>query len=134
MNNLRLSLIGKWFDMSKVLIKKEDYRGITPYWCNRLLLYNGENKSKKWWAKNFLEMDDLPYYPPLDLQENIKLFCSFKNFDFNTMTLGYPKSGDAERILKFEHAGIEVRAGNPDWGAEPGKIYFVIKHGNLITE
>lgn len=55
-----------------------------------------------------------------------------KKFDFNTMTLGYPKSGDTERILKLEHKGIEIRTGNPDWGAEPGKLYFVILHGKQI--
>jgi len=48
------------------------------------------------------------------------------------MTLGYPKSGDTERILKYEHAGIEIRIGNTDWGAEPDKLYFVIKHGGSI--
>lgn len=37
-----------------------------------------------------------------------------------------------ERILKFEHKGIEIRTGNPDWGAEPNKLYFVIMHGELI--
>lgn len=49
------------------------------------------------------------------------------------MTKGYPKSGDTERILKLEHAGIEVRTGNPEWGAEPDKLYFVIKHGEIIN-
>lgn len=49
------------------------------------------------------------------------------------MTLGYPKSTDTERIIKFEHAGIEIRTGNPEWGAEPGKLYFVIKHGKRIN-
>ena len=48
------------------------------------------------------------------------------------MTLGYPKTGDNERILKLEHKGIEIRTGNPDWGAEPNKIYFVIKHGGSV--
>lgn len=57
----------------------------------------------------------------------------FKNFTQNTMTLGYPKSGDTERILKLEHAGIEIRTGNPEWGAESGKLYFVIKHGKIIN-
>ena len=46
------------------------------------------------------------------------------------MTSGYPASSDGERILHLKHAGIEIREGNPDWGAEPDKLYFVIKHGN----
>ena len=51
-----------------------------------------------------------------------------KPFTQNTMTLGYPKAGDTESILKLPHAGIEIRTGNPEWGAEPEKIYLVIKH------
>lgn len=48
------------------------------------------------------------------------------------MTLGCPKSTDKSRIKEFEHKGIEIRTGNPEWGAEPGKIYFVILHGKEI--
>ena len=57
----------------------------------------------------------------------------FKPFTTNTMTLGYPKSTDAERILKLEHKGIEIRTGNPEWGAEPNKLYFVIMHGTILA-
>lgn len=28
--------------------------------------------------------------------------------------------------------GIEIRTGNPEWGAEPNKVYFVIKHGIIL--
>jgi len=56
-----------------------------------------------------------------------------KTFDCNIMTLGYPKNGDTERILKLEHKGIEIRTGNPEWGAEPNKLYFVIMHGATLT-
>jgi len=45
------------------------------------------------------------------------------------MTLGYPKKDDTERIIQFEHLGIEIRTGKPEWGAEPNKLYFVIKLG-----
>ena len=133
MSNLQMSLKQKWFDMTKSGEKTEDYRAITPYWCNRFLLYQGENKNKKWWRNEFLEMDDLPYYPAVDLKENIDLFCSIKHFDSNVMTLGYPKTNDSERILTYSHQGIEIRTGNPEWGAEPGVLYFVIKHGNPCT-
>ena len=50
------------------------------------------------------------------------------------MTLGYPKSTDKEKILKIEHKGIEIRTGNPVWGAEPNKLYFVIKRGKITTD
>ena len=48
------------------------------------------------------------------------------------MTLGYPKLTDSDRILKIENKGIEIRTGNTEWGAEEGKLYFVIKHGKIL--
>ena len=49
------------------------------------------------------------------------------------MTLGYPSKTDESRILRYEHAGIEIRTGVELWGAEPNKLYFVIKHGKRIN-
>ncbi|MCT3674460.1 hypothetical protein HZQ94_14830 [Elizabethkingia anophelis] len=115
---LRLSLKKKWFEMTKSKIKSEDYRDINDYWIKRLV-----DKNFSWDCNSI---------------EKIKLHLSacpngfFKKFDINTMTLGYPKSDDKERILKLEHKGIEIRTGNPEWGAEPGKLYFVIKHGKIL--
>lgn len=119
---LQMSLKKKWFEMSKANIKKEDYRDLSMYWHSRLCLYKGEKKSIIWWEDYF----DNHYSS--DQEHHI----SFVVFDSNVMTLGYPKSTDTERILNFEHAGIEIRTGNPEWGAEPGKLYFVIKHGKQI--
>jgi len=130
--NLQLSLKKNWYDLTKSGIKREDYREITPYWCNRLLLHEGQTKPKKFWEfcyfgmfvegafKTFYDCPIIHKITPID-------------FTHNTMTLGYPKSGDTERILKLEHKGIEIRTGNPEWGAEPNKLYFVIKHGEIIT-
>ena len=121
---LTLSLKKQWFDLTKSGIKTEDYREITPYFAKRFLKYNDKKMSTSFWAslligKEFFEMffDDI----------------SFENFDSNTMTLGYPKSSDSERILKLEHKGIEIRTGNPEWGAEPNKLYFVILHGSFLA-
>lgn len=104
--NFQASLKQKWFDMTKAGIKTEDYREINSYWIKRL---------GKTFTIHGMFMTFLP-----------------KKFEYNIMTLGYPKSTDKDRILKFEHAGIEIRTGNTEWGAEPGKMYFVIKHGKKI--
>lgn len=128
--NLQLSLIKKWFDLTKT-VKGEDYRSITPYWCNRLLSWKGKPKSKKWWHDEFFEGFNIGYTVD-SIIENSNI--GFSSFECNIMTLGYPKSMDSDRILKYEHAGIEIRTGNPDWGAEPGKLYFVIKHGKRILQ
>jgi hypothetical protein len=127
--NLQLPLKKQWFDMTKSGDKLEDYREITPYWCSRLMLYNGSNYSQEMykrlldkWGKDFLKK----------LTESQLNQDTFKKFTTNTLTLGYPKSTDNERIIKFEHAGIEIRTGVQEWGAEPNKLYFVIKHGKKL--
>lgn len=128
MKNLQLSLKAKWFELTKQGIKTEDYREINAYWFKRFV-FN--------WEKVY------SYVSISDKNEDIDVLnlCkdsfwnktfAFKPFDCNTMTLGYPKSTNTDRILKLEHKGIEIRTGNPEWGAEPGKIYFVILHGKII--
>lgn len=117
MTELRLSLKTKWFEMTKAGIKTEDYREINDYWNKRLVKY----------CSNYSHLLHQPHLLSLG---RFKLI--FKDFDHNVMTLGYPKAGDTSRILKLEHKGIEIRTGNPEWGAEPNKLYFVIKHGQII--
>lgn len=114
MNNLQLSLKKKWFEMTKDGIKTEDYREITPYWIKRLV-YDGFYIHP---MTNCIEVSKGRFHP-------------IKYFEYNIMTLGYPKSTDSDRVVKFKHKGIEIREGNPEWGAEPGKLYFVIMHGSL---
>ena len=127
---LRLSLYTEFFEHTKT-DKKEDYRLITPYWCNRLLLWQGKNISKLQWAKTIGHSDLSTEFL---LKKYITLgFITSKRFTENIMTLGYPKSTDTDKILRLEHKGIEIRTGNPEWGAEPNKIYFVIMHGDLIN-
>jgi len=127
---LRLPLETKWYKMTEERIKPEDYRLITPYWCNRLLLYGGKSLSKSKWSKKFFGFQ--PVIGDILSRYTNAGGMTFKPFTQNIMTLGYPKSDDEERILKLEHKGIEIRTGNPEWGAESSKVYFVIKHGEVI--
>ena len=127
--NLQLSLKKNWFEMTKSGIKTEDYREITAYWIKRLF----QNIILDRYSISQI-LVDLKY-----CKNNIDALCvinnwflSFSKFETNTMTLGYPKTGDTERILKLEHKGIEIRTGNPERGAEPNKLYFVIKHGLVL--
>jgi hypothetical protein len=130
--NLQLSLKKQWFDMTKSGIKTEDYREITPYWCNRFIQFRYENKSVKWWNEEYFFIDGTPC-DILEIVDNILLFCSFKKFNHNVMTLGYPKSTDTEKILKFKNDGIEIGYGKSEWGADPKKLYFIVKHGEKIS-
>jgi len=130
MANLQLSLKKKWFEMTKVGIKSEDYREINSYWCSILLLENGIKRKREFW-KSFDGEIRLHFINCLKNSLKVKK-TYFIKIDTNTMTLGYPKLTDTDRILKFEHKGIEIGTGKPEWGAEPDKIYFIIKHGKLL--
>lgn len=128
--NLQLSLKRQWFEMTESGVKPEDYREITPYWCNRLLLRFGIARPIWWWKDAKMYEKELFIN---HIQNNLKYeYYTFKQFDYNIMTLGYPKATDTSRILKIEHKGIEIRTGNPEWGAEERKLYFIIKHGEIL--
>jgi len=47
-------------------------------------------------------------------------------YDCLVFTLGYPKADNTERRLEFKNPKIRIGTGRPEWGAEPGKRYFVI--------
>lgn len=122
---LHLSLKTKWFEMTKAGIKTEDYREVNHYWIKRLMTkkYNNIYPIEQEAIDGILKHIDPNY-----LVKNHS-----KKFNLNTMTLGYPSRDNTERILKLEHKGIELRTGNPEWGAEPNKLYFVIMHGAIIA-
>ena len=113
--NLQMSLKKQWFEMTKAGIKTEDYRDLNEYWISRLF-YSGFMLEK---GLNHVFLIKGRWYQQ-------------KPFTTNTMTLGYPLKTDTARILKFKHEGIEIRTGVSEWGAEPDKLYFVIKHGERI--
>ena len=132
MKNLQLSLKTKWFEMTKAGIKTEDYRDVNEYWVKRFLYYKG---SKLTVEEIIRFIKNYKHYGYVDISAIFTYHdLLFKEFKQNIMTLGYPKSTDKEKILKIEHKGIEIRTGNPVWGAEPNKLYFVIKHGKIITD
>ena len=122
MKNLQLSLKTKWFEMTKAGIKTEDYREINEYWVKRLI---GNKFNEDYTIQDFIHT----LKNDMDNSRFVRLYQ--KRFTQNTVTLGYPKKDDKERILILEHKGIEIRTGNPEWGAEEGKLYFVIKHGKI---
>lgn len=125
--NLNLPLKRKWFELTKAGRKTEDYREITPYWFSRLIYLRDPTVfSDGHDVEAFLDELKHPFSIPADLLKDYEI--EFRRFKRNVMTLGYPKSTDKGRRLTLKHAGIEIRTGDPDLGAEPGKRYFVIKH------
>jgi hypothetical protein len=132
---LRLSLKTKWFEMTKAGIKTEDYRDINDYWFKRLVFdYKKVFKYTAGYDWDYLDKQSINAYLSNITGDKLKRsMIGFNPFLTNAMTLGYPKSTDLDRILKLEHKGIEIRTGNPEWGAEPNKLYFVIMHGAVIA-
>ena len=132
MENLQLPLTGQWFEMTKSGEKKEDYRDITAYWFKRLVF---EPKKVFKYLTGY-DWDECP----VDIDEAVQHICETqahrfmpKPFANNIMTWGYPKAEDVGKFLQYKHKGIEMRTGNPDWGAKSGVVYFVIKHGKHVT-
>jgi hypothetical protein len=130
MANLQLSLKTKWFNLTKEGIKTEDYREINEYWVKRFFYHKESKLTTEEIKRYFNHFEYYGYVEPKAVLTYHDL--SLKPFDFNIMTLGYPKSTDTSRIIKLEHKGIEIGFGKEEWGAEPNKLYFVIKHGKLI--
>ena len=120
MKTLHLNLHRKWFDMTISGEKKEDYRDITAHWCVRLFDFSKMICDPTEYTKEILKgnFDDLD-------------FVFTKTFKTTTLSNGYAKDRDQFQI---EHKGIEIREGKEEWGAEKGKKYFVIKHGEIIRK
>ena len=105
MKVLYLTIKKKWFDMIASGEKKEEYRDITPHYFARLVDRYETN-----------------------LRRNFSDYV-YENFDAVTFINGYqPKS--PRLTVKF--LGISRSEGKTEWGAEPGKKYFVIKLGERI--
>jgi len=116
--DLRLPLKKQWFEMTKAGIKTEDYRSINEYWHRRLFTKDSIEHMEECYNNHggCIHVNDL----------------DFKPFTTTTLTLGYPSATDTDKIITFEHLGIEIGYGKQEWGAEPNKLYFIIKHGKLL--
>lgn len=113
MKTLTLSLKKQWFDMIKAGVKKEEYRELKYHWLTRLFRVKDIQK--------FFGVSDVTPLANGIVQETFA-----KHFGSLVFTLGYPKAGDKERRLEFKNPRIRIGTGKPEWGAEPGKNYFVI--------
>lgn len=115
MKTLTLSLNKQWFDMIKSGEKKEDYRECSDYWISRFYKLCG--------------CFEYVFTGPRPLGSGPRrkmISCGHLNCDRLVFTLGYPKADDTERRLTFKKPRISIGTGRPEWGAVPGKNYFVI--------
>lgn len=123
MKILHLTLKKKWFDMILSGEKSEEYREIKLYWGQRLLdkIETPHSWNLSPWAD--IEKGDYELKGWIEFTGGHKGFKSFQWVQFRN---GYSK--DAGHMLRKCY-GIEIGEGRPEWGAEPGKKYFVIKLG-----
>ncbi len=117
---LKLTLKGTWYRMIESGEKKEEYREITPYWCNRLLYYGSLGKDD-FWEGVLKKVDDL---------RDLKQIYTTREYDTITFYHGYATNRPQ---MSYEFTGIDIREGKPEWGAEPGKLYFVIGIGRRLS-
>ena len=115
MRILHLPLKEKWYNLIKQGIKKEEYREINHYWAKRIL----KDYPIEWRFRMAIciEAEDFSMFEGKE----------FGGWDKAHFTLGYPKADDADRNMFKDIDKIVIAQGNPDWGAEQGKYYFVIR-------
>lgn len=128
MKTLDLVLKGKWYDMIDSGEKKEEYREIKAYWCNRIL-YHTTLGVKEYWEDVLAKAREL-------IAENPKCFNLPNLLIRNYGTRGYThvrfRRGYTCQDMLFEIDSIEINTGNSEWGAEDGVEYFVIKLGKRL--
>lgn len=102
--------------------KKEEYREIKSYWIKRLLI-DVEVRNP---AISYEILASL-----IAAGDDFNVGYSFQDFDIVSANNGYAK--DCPNI-KWQHKGIRIGEGKPEWGAEPGKKYFILEIGELLKQ
>ena len=124
MKTLDLVLKEKWYRMIESGKKTEEYREIKPYWVSRL---GGCFR----WCSQTLNDYGL-YHNRCNTCSNIKNLNEIvsNGYDAVTFHLGYSKDRPS---MTFALDKIMINKGKPEWGAEEGKLYFVIHLGPRLS-
>lgn len=103
---LILPIKRKWFDMIRQGIKLEEYREIKSYYDVRLCNLFGAI-----WAGDQLLQGE---YVPEEIREEPEQEIWFRN--------GYGKNSPTIKTI----CTLSVGEGRQEWGAEPGKRYYIL--------
>ena len=118
---LDLPLKKEWYEMIESGVKKEEYREIKPYWCNRLLsMYPFITR---YW-EGILER---VRKGEIDFDE-VLLEHGTRDYTHIRFRYGYTK-----RTMLFELKEIKIGMGKPEWGAPEDKEVFILKLGHKIV-
>ena len=115
---LKLTIKKKWFDMILSGEKKEEYRELSGYWKSRLAIQKGDKAAKQSLDALFYLGLGYDFLPRTD-------FNKVHFFNGGSFSKKYPNF-----IVELKE--IEIGTGNVEWGAEPGKEYFVLMLGKII--
>lgn len=120
---LNLVLKKQWFDMISSGEKKEEYRDIKDYWARRLINTRYDMEWQAWQEM----VDDMkaPFERHNGPEELMRFFeVKFRKYESVFLRNGYSKTSPSF-TAKIKEIGIGT--GKEEWGAEPGKFYFVIR-------
>lgn len=116
MKTLDLPLKKEWYEMIERREKREEYRVIKPYWCNRLARCD---MGLCWWRDHDGQCQ---------FREHIK---DINRLDYTHVRFRY---GYTKRTMLYEIDGITIGRGKPEWGAPKDKDVFIIKFHNYGDE
>ena len=115
MKTLHLVLIGKWYDMISSGEKTEEYRALTPYWCNRLVHRYGID----YWKSVFKHNSE-------NMMINKHISYGVGYYDAVCFHRGYTNT-----TMSFEYEALDIDKGKQEWGA-PKEPVFIIKLGKRL--
>lgn len=106
--------------------KKEEYREFNMYWGKRFVYTIMTPHGGK-----FTPINDVMLQEPETAWKNFTGGApTFQPYD-QVIFANDGHFGNVPKIT-MQFKGISVAEGNPEWGAEPGKKYFVIKLGERV--
>lgn len=119
---LCLPLKAQWYEMIESGEKKEEYREITPYWIQRLMVLSDGKKIPRATAEKLAQCS------PTRLKLSvIQGRLRFRHYDLIRFGYGYTR-----RQMYYPRLGIWIGKGRPEWGA-PDHEVFIQPIGKRIT-
>lgn len=123
MKILHLVLMGKWYDLIASGEKTEEYRALTPYWCNRLIQRYGIDYWKGIFEHNSIDKLVDKHNSGIPA---IYGFNGVRSYDTVCFHCGYTNT-----TMSFEYETLDVGKGKQEWGA-PEEPVFIIKLGKRL--
>lgn len=128
MSELKLVLEGQWYALISAGIKREEYREVTPFWMKRLLVWYDGAPLEEFYATDELFREKMKF--ALDwLGKGSETEPIRYKHDAVTFYHGYSSKRPS---MSWRIDSIQIGEGKPEWGAKPGKEYFVIKLGERL--